>query len=108
MSIKELLLRELLQLSKSLGEDMTTERQLELWVEGQNIHNSKTDDCCPDFSCCQPDMEWEVENKILFAEAYVNQDLELVKKLMVKSIEALARAEYPDMEIDVVAGGLYD
>lgn len=24
------------------------------WVAGESIHNHIDDECCPDFSCCQP------------------------------------------------------
>ncbi len=33
---------------------MTCEEQLDEWVKGNSIHNAERDECCPDFSCCQP------------------------------------------------------
>ncbi len=37
------------------------------WAMGQPYHNRIDDECCPDFSCCQPDLferddgkRWEV------------------------------------------------
>jgi hypothetical protein len=30
--------------------------QLERWREGWSWHNTFSDECCPDFSCCRPDM----------------------------------------------------
>ena len=39
---------------------MTTDEQLKLWVTGQSIHRGKRSDprseCCPDFSCCKPEL----------------------------------------------------
>lgn len=36
------------------------EHQLEQWVAGNSIHNGKKSDpqseCCPDFSCCKPEL----------------------------------------------------
>lgn len=29
--------------------------QLNKWVEGKPEHNTVDDECCPDFSCCQPE-----------------------------------------------------
>lgn len=26
------------------------------WAMGRSVHNRVDDECCPDFSCCQPDM----------------------------------------------------
>lgn len=108
MSMKEVLLRELLHLSSALGEDMSPEKQLELWVSGQSVHNSRTGDCCPDFSCCRPEFEWNIKAKKKFAEAYINEDVKTYQKMQIKSIEALIREDYPEMEIDVIKGTLYD
>ena len=30
--------------------------QVLLWVEGRPTHNMVDDECCPDFSCCEPEM----------------------------------------------------
>lgn len=30
--------------------------QLDAWVDGKPHHNNERDECCPDFSCCQPDL----------------------------------------------------
>ena len=30
--------------------------QTEAWVAGQPRHNTIDDECCPDFSCCCPDL----------------------------------------------------
>lgn len=26
------------------------------WAQGRPYHNNIDDECCPDFSCCQPDL----------------------------------------------------
>lgn len=31
-------------------------RQTLQWVNGRSVHNDVDDECCPDFSCCHPDM----------------------------------------------------
>ena len=31
---------------------MTSKEQLKEWLNGNPIHNTNTDECCPDFSCC--------------------------------------------------------
>jgi len=27
-----------------------------LWVDGESQHNKVDDECCPDFSCCHPEL----------------------------------------------------
>lgn len=34
---------------------MTCDEQLAEWLKGNSIHNDDRDECCPDFSCCNPD-----------------------------------------------------
>lgn len=43
--------------------------QLQLWVEGQPIHNKVDDECCPDFSCCRSVLLATEEVRKKFAEA---------------------------------------
>lgn len=33
------------------------------WAEGTPYHNNVDDECCPDFSCCQPDLFEEDADK---------------------------------------------
>ena len=35
---------------------MTPDQQLDAWVEGRPIHHVERGECCPDFSCCRPDL----------------------------------------------------
>jgi hypothetical protein len=105
--MKEILLRELLHLSRSLGEDLTPERQLELWVGGQSVHNTARDECCPDFSCCMQEMLWTVEKRKEFAEAFIDENFEKTDDMMVKSIESLMRREFPNVDVDVIKGELF-
>jgi len=34
---------------------MSSDEQVELWAAGEPRHNRDRDECCPDFSCCQPE-----------------------------------------------------
>jgi len=69
---------------------MTNEEQLQKWVEGESIHNhnpppvsivdqhgnvvgtekTKGGMCCPDFSCCQPELKWPKQQRERFAEVH--------------------------------------
>ena len=35
---------------------LTCDEQLQEWLAGRPMHNYLRDECCPDFSCCSPDM----------------------------------------------------
>ena len=56
--------------------------QLLEWVDGRPWHNpwapgaaqafpgdTREGECCPDFSCCRPDMLWAADRRIAFALA---------------------------------------
>lgn len=45
---------------------MTPEIQLELWLAGNPVHNKDRDECCPDFSCCCPELLAPLEARELF------------------------------------------
>ena len=45
---------------------MTCEDQLMQWVAGVSIHNQDRDECCPDFSCCQPQLLATQDERNLF------------------------------------------
>jgi hypothetical protein len=47
----------------------TSEEQVKLWVEGDPRHNSVRDECCPDFSCCDPSSLAPLEERQRFAAA---------------------------------------
>jgi hypothetical protein len=34
--------------------DISPEEQIRRWVAGDSVHNTRRDECCPDFLCCQP------------------------------------------------------
>lgn len=47
---------------------MTSDEQLEQWVNGVSVHNNERDECCPDFSCCNPNSAAPIEQRILFRD----------------------------------------
>lgn len=40
--------------------------QLKQWVDGNSIHNKIDDECCPDFSCCIPQLKQPKEIRETF------------------------------------------
>lgn len=49
---------------------MTAEEQLEKWLKGISVHNEDRQECCPDFSCCSPELLASVEERIDFVNAH--------------------------------------
>ena len=39
------------------------EEQLAFWLLGKPLHNRIRDECCPDFSCCQPELLWPEDRR---------------------------------------------
>ena len=58
--------------------------QLEEWVNGNSIHNTKDNRCCPDFSCCNKMVVTPKETRERFFNAVKNGD-EKVKMEMLGS-----------------------
>ena len=52
---------------------MTYKEQLKMWVEGNSVHDSdeKGEQCCPDFSCCKPELKAPKEERELFQQLYL-------------------------------------
>lgn len=78
----------------TIGENMSRERQLERWVRGESVHNSRTNECCPDFSCCGDWELWSYEDRIKFSEAYVNEDFDTVDKMMLAGLCEMMKRVY--------------
>jgi hypothetical protein len=50
---------------------MTYKKQLRLWVKGKSVHDKKGEQCCPDFSCCMPELKAPKEERELFQQLYL-------------------------------------
>ena len=46
-----------------------TDSQLQAWLRGEPYHNRERDECCPDFSCCQPHLLASIEVRRAFVLA---------------------------------------
>lgn len=52
-----------------MNDSESIEHQLTEWVAGRPWHNTVRDECCPDFSCCNPAALWPDEMRQQFAAA---------------------------------------
>lgn len=48
---------------------MLSDDQLRLWANGTSVHNAERDECCPDFSCCRPELLQPEKIRRAFVEA---------------------------------------
>ncbi len=48
---------------------MTSDEQLAQWLKGNPVHNDIRDECCPDFSCCDPELLASEEERKTFVDA---------------------------------------
>lgn len=68
---------------------MDSKDQLEKWLKGESIHNKKSDECCPDFSCCIPSLLAPEEERKKFATAYYNNDEENMYSMLLDFLEKM-------------------
>lgn len=63
---------------------MTYKEQLRLWVEGESVHDSdkKGEQCCPDFSCCMPELKAPKEERELFQQLYLEEKNEEYERML--------------------------
>lgn len=61
---------------------ITSEEQLQRWVDGESIHREITGvdggECTPDFSCCMPDLLADKEIRVAFQAASQNDRLKFL------------------------------
>ena len=72
--------------------------QLEQWVNGNSVHNTDIDECCPDFSCCNKKMNTPKETRERFAKAVKAKDdktkTEMLGMFLGKAIETMNKKVY--------------
>lgn len=59
--------------------------QMNEWVDGKSIHNKEYDECCPDFSCCEPKLLWPEEKRKAFSLANEEER----EKMLLGQVESL-------------------
>lgn len=98
---------------------MTSDEQLELWVAGKSVHNDEVwydvvdeagsvvdrkrlegGECCPDFSCCEPELLQPVEVRKAFAAA----DREGRMKFLMSFLGASLAKSAPELKVHIAGG----
>lgn len=73
-----------------MTEEESIDYQLDQWVKGKPVHNPIRDECCPDFSCCRPDLLMPEETRKQFAEAVKAGDKETAFSILGMAISGMA------------------
>ena len=68
---------------------MTSDEQLEQWVAGYPVHNDERDECCPDFSCCEPSLLVDYETRKAFLEAGEELRMSMLGLFLGKAISSM-------------------
>ena len=77
----------------------TPDEQIRRWVAGDAVCPNTRHECCPDFSCCKPDLAWPIEKRSKFAIA----DQGTREKMMMGALGALV-AETTDKKVYISRG----
>lgn len=75
--------------------EASVKQQLELWVAGKSTHNTFADECCPDFSCCEPDKQWPEDQRQLFMRA----SKEVRTQMLFGALGTLVAKAAPDKKV---------
>lgn len=80
---------------------MDYKTQLALWRQGRSLHNDELNQCCPDFSCCNPSLLAPQEMRDLFCKAYAENNEDLIQSILVSFLQLVCNEivkSDPDIE----------
>jgi len=63
---------------------MKSIKQLEYWEKGIPIHNKEKNECCPDFSCCEPTLLAPEHERKAFVKAFKKGDTATMHIMLIK------------------------
>lgn len=73
---------------------MTHDEQLAAWVDGDSQHGAgKHEDCCPDFSCCQPELLAPLAERKTFAAGNESTRNAMLGTFLGRMLAAAGQAE---------------
>lgn len=104
--------------------EMTPDQQLEEWVKGNSIHNNNRwssvvdendkiirrekmegGECCPDFSCCEPRLQWSQEVRETFMRSDEKTRQEMMFMSLGKAMELASSEQEEKVEV-YIAGSI--
>ena len=85
--------------------DESVKYQLSEWVAGRPWHNTVRDECCPDFSCCQPTLLVPVAARIAFRDANREDRERMLFGFLSGAVDGLKVYVAGDPDIEKEGGG---
>ena len=79
-----------------------TDWQLEKWVNGESVHNDERGECCPDFSCCRPELLAPEQVRKQFLAANIEQRMALLGHFLAAAMNLAAS----DKDVYIAGAGL--
>ena len=87
---------------------MTNEEQLAQWVAGNPQHRGERSDpqseCCPDFSCCTPELLAPLDVRERFAKARREGDKRTANAMLGGFLGAAIARAFPEKRVHVTDG----
>ncbi len=80
---------------------MKPEEQALLWLKGKSVHNKERDECCPDFSCCRPELLAPLEVRQVFYNAELKGDERTKNRLLGEFLGRLLSSALPEKKVHI-------
>lgn len=84
---------------------MDYKEQLALWRQGRSLHNDELNQCCPDFSCCDPSLQSTQGIRDLYFKAFTEGNEKLIQDMLVGFMQRACNKlteDDPEYEVHVV------
>ncbi len=65
-----------------MTKEITVLEQCHEWVKGNSIHLKIKDVCCPDFSCCNKNVNTPIEVRERFLKAFIEEDEPVIYEML--------------------------
>lgn len=79
--------RETDALFDGMDEKQSIQFQLDEWVKGNPLHNPVRGECCPDFSCCEPEFLAPEATRRAFAAADDDMQMQLLGGFLCSALQ---------------------
>jgi len=76
--------------------------QVKHWAAGTPTHNPIRDECCPDFSCCQPSLLMDEPARKRFLEAHLSGDDETRHNMLMMCLGGMLSEAGADEKVHLV------
>ena len=84
-----------------MTEDESVTHQVTCWEDGNPLHNTVRDECCPDFSCCNGGNMMSKDARTRLLEAHIDGDEETVQQICMMGLSVLVS----DIDVQVHIAG---